>query len=114
MPARSGEYLSLSTHMKSKNSSGKSRNSSTGLAKRPSRLHNGIKSQNISNTRTQRSGTGGEHRQRSSGLCAQAAVEQDPQKLTALVSELADLLEQKERQLGILLSRKMDSEAQKF
>jgi len=56
----------------------------------------------------------GEHRQRSTGLSAQVAVEQDPQKLTARVSELADLLEQKERQLGILLSRKMDSEAQKF
>jgi hypothetical protein len=35
-------------------------------------------------------------------LCALAAVEQDPQKLTALVKEINDLLEAKERRLGIL------------
>lgn len=35
-------------------------------------------------------------------LCAQAAVEQDPQKLMALVTEIIELLEQKERRLGIL------------
>jgi hypothetical protein len=35
-------------------------------------------------------------------LCAQAAVEQDPKKLLDLVSEINELLEQKERRLGIL------------
>ena len=35
-------------------------------------------------------------------LCAQAAVEQDPDKLLALVKEINDLLEAKERRLGIL------------
>jgi hypothetical protein len=35
-------------------------------------------------------------------LCAQAAVEQDPEKLMALVQEINDLLEQKERRLGII------------
>ena len=35
-------------------------------------------------------------------LCAQAAVEQDPEKLMALVNEINDLLEKKERRLGIL------------
>lgn len=35
-------------------------------------------------------------------LCAQVAVEQDPEKLMALVSEILELLEEKERRLGIL------------
>lgn len=35
-------------------------------------------------------------------LCAQAAVEQDPNRLLALVAEINDLLEQKERRLGII------------
>lgn len=35
-------------------------------------------------------------------LCGQAAVEQDPKKLMLLVKEINDLLEQKERRLGIL------------
>jgi hypothetical protein len=35
-------------------------------------------------------------------LCAQAAVEQDPQKLMELVNEILASLEQKERRLGIL------------
>ena len=35
-------------------------------------------------------------------LCAKAAVEQDPQKLMELVTEILALLEQKERRLGIL------------
>ena len=43
-------------------------------------------------------------------LCEQAAVEQDPHKLVALVTEINDLLEQKERRLGILLSRKVESQ----
>jgi hypothetical protein len=34
-------------------------------------------------------------------LCAQAAIEQDPDKLLALVQEINDLLEEKERRLGI-------------
>ena len=35
-------------------------------------------------------------------LCAQAAVEQDPQKLLLLVTEINALLEAKERRLGII------------
>ena len=35
-------------------------------------------------------------------LCKQAAVEQDPKKLIALVQQISDLLEAKERRLGIL------------
>ena len=35
-------------------------------------------------------------------LCAQAAVEQDPKKLMELVKEINELLEQKERRLGII------------
>ena len=35
-------------------------------------------------------------------LCAQAAIEQDPNKLMELVKEINDLLEQKERRLGIV------------
>lgn len=35
-------------------------------------------------------------------LCSQAAVEQDPKKLMALVEEILRLLEDKERRLGIL------------
>ena len=35
-------------------------------------------------------------------LCGQAAVEQDPEKLMELVTEILELLETKERRLGIL------------
>jgi hypothetical protein len=35
-------------------------------------------------------------------LCAQAAIEQDPNKLMELVKEINELLEQKERRLGIV------------
>lgn len=35
-------------------------------------------------------------------LCAQAAVEQNPKKLLALVEEINELLKQKEQQLGII------------
>ena len=35
-------------------------------------------------------------------LCAQAAVEQDPNKLMEIVKEINELLEAKERRLGIL------------
>ena len=35
-------------------------------------------------------------------LCRQAAIEQDPDKLMALVAEINELLEAKERRLGIL------------
>ena len=34
-------------------------------------------------------------------LCAQAAVEQDPARMLELVKEINDLLEEKERRLGI-------------
>jgi hypothetical protein len=38
-------------------------------------------------------------------LCGQAAVEQDPEKLMELVSEILELLEAKERRLRILRKR---------
>jgi hypothetical protein len=41
-------------------------------------------------------------------LCAQAAVEQDPNKLLALVREINELLEGKERRLGILPPKTSD------
>jgi hypothetical protein len=44
----------------------------------------------------------GQKRERWMELAAQAAVEQDPKKLIDLVRELNDLLEEKERRLGIL------------
>jgi len=34
-------------------------------------------------------------------LCTKAAIEQDPQKLLELVKEINNLLEEKERRLGI-------------
>jgi hypothetical protein len=43
----------------------------------------------------------GEKKERWFELCEQAAVEQDPQRLLALVREISDLLEEKERRLGI-------------
>ena len=48
----------------------------------------------------------GEAKERWMELCARAAVEQDPQKLMELVSEINDLLEEKERRLGIILSHR--------
>jgi hypothetical protein len=39
-------------------------------------------------------------------LCAQAATEQDPKKLMALVEEITELLEAKERRLGMLPQNK--------
>jgi hypothetical protein len=44
----------------------------------------------------------GEKKERWMELCAQAAVEQDPQKLMKLVEEINDLLEEKERRLSVL------------
>ena len=44
----------------------------------------------------------GETKERWMELCEQAANEQDPAKLMALVKEINDLLETKERRLGIL------------
>jgi phosphoglycolate phosphatase-like HAD superfamily hydrolase len=38
-------------------------------------------------------------------LCAQAAHEQDPQKLMALVNEILALLKEKEHRLGIVPSK---------
>jgi hypothetical protein len=43
----------------------------------------------------------GEKKERWMELCAQAAVEQDPQTLMELVQEITSLLEEKERRLGI-------------
>jgi hypothetical protein len=43
----------------------------------------------------------GEKKERWMQLCAQATVEQDPQKLMELVQEINALLEEKERRLGI-------------
>jgi hypothetical protein len=39
-------------------------------------------------------------------LCAQAATEQDPDKLMVLIKEITELLEVKERRLGILQEKK--------
>ena len=44
----------------------------------------------------------GEKRERWMQLCSQAATEQDPHKLMELVKEINQLLEEKERRLGIL------------
>lgn len=44
----------------------------------------------------------GEKRERWMELCEKAALEQDPGKLLALVAEINELLEEKERRLGII------------
>ncbi|HEX3321942.1 MAG TPA: hypothetical protein VHR84_14635 [Terriglobales bacterium] len=44
----------------------------------------------------------GKNRERWQDLCAQAADEQDPEKLIALVSEINKLLEEKEERLRLL------------
>jgi hypothetical protein len=44
----------------------------------------------------------GEKRERWMELCAQAAEEQDGIKLLELVKQINDLLEEKERRLGVL------------
>jgi hypothetical protein len=44
----------------------------------------------------------GEKKERWMELCEQAADEQDPAKLMALIQEINDLLEAKERRLGII------------
>jgi hypothetical protein len=41
-------------------------------------------------------------------LCAQVAKEQDPEKLMAMVKEVIELLEAKERRLGILPPKKAE------
>jgi len=43
----------------------------------------------------------GETRERWMHLCEQAAIEQDPQKLLELVTEINHLLEEREQQFGI-------------
>jgi phage shock protein A len=48
----------------------------------------------------------GEKRERWMELCEQAAVEQDPKKLLKLVKQINDLLQEKERRLGILPPKK--------
>jgi len=50
-----------------------------------------------------------ETRERWVELCAQAACEQNPAKLVELVREINDLLEEKERRLGILPPHPPDS-----
>jgi hypothetical protein len=44
----------------------------------------------------------GEVKERWLMLCEQAAVEQDPARMLKLVAEIIELLEAKERRLGIL------------
>ena len=52
----------------------------------------------------------GKNRERWMDLCAQVASEQDPQKVLELVQELNELLEAKERRLGILRRKESHSE----
>ena len=47
----------------------------------------------------------GENRERWLKLCAQAAAEQDGEKLLELVKQINELLEEKERRLGVLRLR---------
>jgi len=51
----------------------------------------------------------GENKECWMGLCAQAADKQDPQKLLVLVKEINDLLEEKERRLGILPGKELEN-----
>ncbi len=51
----------------------------------------------------------GEKKERWLELCEQASVEQDGQKLLELVKQIDDLLEEKERRLGVLPPTKVDS-----
>lgn len=51
-----------------------------------------------------------EHTERWMQLCAQAATEEDPTRMMALINEINDLLEQKEHHLGILLARSRECE----
>lgn len=44
----------------------------------------------------------GQAKERWMELCEQVAVEQDPAKMIALVEEINELLEAKERRLGII------------
>jgi hypothetical protein len=44
----------------------------------------------------------GTRKERWMELCAQAAVEQDGKKLLELVKEISNILEEKERRLGVL------------
>jgi hypothetical protein len=47
----------------------------------------------------------GEKRERWMELCGQAASEQDGEKLLELVKQINELLEEKERRLGVLPSK---------
>jgi hypothetical protein len=47
----------------------------------------------------------GEKKERWMELCEQAAKEQDPEELLKLVEQINDLLEEKERRLGVLPSK---------
>lgn len=54
-----------------------------------------------------------EKKQRWMQLCEQAAVEQDPHRMLELVTEINDLLEEKERRLGIVPPRVQQSQSPK-
>jgi hypothetical protein len=51
----------------------------------------------------------GEDKERWKELCAQAAVERDPEKLLELAQEINRLLEENERRLGITLPKSSSS-----
>ena len=55
----------------------------------------------------------GKTRERWEELCAQATVEQDPAKLTALAHEINRLLVEKERRLALLLERRLAEESER-
>ena len=51
----------------------------------------------------------GEKKERWMELCQLAAVEQDPKKLIELVQQINELLEEKERRLGIVPPKTLTS-----
>jgi hypothetical protein len=56
----------------------------------------------------------GETRERWRVLCEQAANEQDPEKLMEIVKEINELLEAKERRLGILPQKEKKEEKEQL
>jgi hypothetical protein len=52
----------------------------------------------------------GKNRERWMELCAQVASEQDPDRVLELAKEINELLEQKERRLGILPQKEAQSD----
>ena len=63
---------------------------------------------NLPQDQKDRTETMRDHKDRWMRLCSQAAVEQDPKRFMALIAEINDVLEQKERRLGALLSQRLD------